>query len=33
MVIPRRPTRTEGLSESELAGLVTRNGLISTAPV
>ncbi len=33
MVIPRRPTGTEGLSESELAGLVTRNGLIGTAPV
>ncbi len=33
MVIPRRPTGTEGLSESELAGLVTRNGLIGTAAV
>lgn len=33
MVIPRRPAGTEGLSEVELAGLVTRNGLIGTAAV
>lgn len=33
MVLPRRPAGTEGLSETELASLVTRNGLIGTAPV
>lgn len=33
MVLPRRPTDTEDLTESELAGLVTRNGLIGVAPV
>lgn len=33
MVIPRRPAGTAGLSEVELAGLVTRNGLIGTAAV
>lgn len=33
MVIPRRPAGTEELSEVELAGLVTRNGLIGTAAV
>ncbi|MFF2508385.1 nitrile hydratase subunit alpha [Streptomyces sp. NPDC058067] len=31
MVLPRRPAGTEDLSEEELAGLVTRNGLIGTA--
>lgn len=33
MVLPERPADTDGLSESELAALVTRNGLIGTAPV
>lgn len=33
MVLPRRPVETEGLSESDLASLVTRNGLIGTALV
>jgi nitrile hydratase subunit alpha len=33
MVVPRRPTGTEGLSEEQLAGLVTRKGLIGTAVV
>ena len=33
MVLPRRPAGTEGLSESDLAALVTRNGLIGTAAV
>ena len=33
MVLPRRPDGTEGLSEPELAALVTRNGLIGVAPV
>lgn len=32
MVLPRRPVGTDGLSERELAGLVTRNGLIGVAP-
>jgi nitrile hydratase len=31
MVVPRRPAGTEGLSEEDLAALVTRNGLIGTA--
>ncbi|GAA4073763.1 nitrile hydratase subunit alpha [Streptomyces shaanxiensis] len=31
MVLPRRPDGTEGMSEEELAGLVTRNALIGTA--
>jgi nitrile hydratase len=31
LVIPERPAATEGLSEEELAGLVTRNGMIGTA--
>ncbi|MCX3063986.1 nitrile hydratase subunit alpha [Streptomyces beihaiensis] len=31
MVLPRRPEGTDGLSEAELARLVTRNGLIGTA--
>lgn len=33
MVVPRRPEGTDGLSEPELAGLVTRKGLIGTAAV
>jgi nitrile hydratase len=33
MVLPRRPDGTEALSEEELAGLVTRKGLIGTAAV
>ncbi|SFK79297.1 nitrile hydratase subunit alpha [Geodermatophilus ruber] len=33
MVVPRRPEGTEGLSEEQLAGLVTRKGLIGTAAV
>jgi nitrile hydratase len=33
MVLPRRPDGTSGLSETELAGLVTRNGLIGVAAV
>jgi len=33
MVLPRRPAGTDGLSEAELAALVTRNGLIGVAPV
>jgi nitrile hydratase len=33
LVLPRRPTGTEGLDERALADLVTRNGLIGTAPV
>lgn len=33
MVLPQRPPRSEGLSEAELAALVTRNGLIGTALV
>lgn len=33
MVLPRRPVGTDGLSELELAGLVTRNGLIGVAAV
>ncbi len=33
MVLPRRPTGTDGASEQELLGLVTRNGLIGVAPV
>ena len=31
VVVPRRPEGTEGLSEEELARLVTRDGLIGTA--
>jgi nitrile hydratase len=31
LVIPERPAGTEGLSEDELAALVTRNGMIGTA--
>ena len=33
MVVPRRPEGTEGLSEEQLAVLVTRKGLIGTAAV
>jgi nitrile hydratase subunit alpha len=33
MVVPRRPAGTDGLSEPELAALVTRKGLIGTAAV
>lgn len=33
MVLPRRPAGTDGLSEPELASLITRNGLIGTALV
>ncbi|GAA3952579.1 nitrile hydratase subunit alpha [Actinomadura viridis] len=33
MVLPRRPEGTGGLAEDELAGLVTREGLIGTALV
>ncbi len=33
MVLPRRPVGTEQLDEERLAALVTRAGLIGTAPV
>jgi nitrile hydratase len=33
LVVPRRPGGTEELAEEQLAGLVTRNGLIGTAAV
>jgi nitrile hydratase len=33
LVVPHRPTFSAGMSEEQLAGLVTRNGLIGTAPV
>jgi nitrile hydratase subunit alpha len=33
LVLPERPARTEGLSETELAALVTRNSLIGVAKV
>jgi nitrile hydratase len=33
MVLPNRPAGTEGLGAEQLAGLVTRNGLIGTAAV
>ena len=33
LVVPRRPAGTDGLAEEELAGLVTRKGLIGTALV
>jgi nitrile hydratase len=33
MVLPRRPDGTDGLPEEQLAGLVTRKGLIGTAAV
>jgi nitrile hydratase len=31
MVLPRRPSGTENMSEAELASLVTRDGMIGTA--
>ena len=31
LVLPMRPPRTEGLSEAELAALVTRDSMIGTA--
>lgn len=33
LVLPRRPAGTEGHSEQQLAALVTRNGMIGTAPL
>lgn len=33
LVLPERPAETEGLSEEELAALVTRNAMIGTAKV
>jgi len=33
MVLPRRPENSDGLTEGQLAGLVTRKGLIGTAAV
>jgi len=33
LVVPRRPDGTDGLSENELAALVTRDGMIGVAPV
>ena len=33
LVLPQRPAGTEGLSETELAELVTRNGMVGTALV
>ncbi len=33
LVLPRRPEAARGLAETELASLVTRNGLIGTAAV
>ena len=33
MVLPRRPEGSDGLAEEQLAGLVTRKGLIGTAAV
>lgn len=33
LVLPRRPAGTDGLTEGELAGLVSRNGMIGTAIV
>ncbi len=33
MVLPRRPSGTGGLNEQQLAGLVTRNGLLGVAAV
>jgi nitrile hydratase len=33
VVLPRRPAGTGDATEDELATLVTRNGLIGTAPV
>jgi nitrile hydratase len=31
LVLPQRPNGSEGLSEEELAGLVTRDSMIGTA--
>ena len=33
MVLPERPTGTEGLDEAELAALVSRNAMVGTAKV
>jgi nitrile hydratase len=33
MVLPERPVGTEGMSEDELAGLVTRDSMIGVAKV
>ena len=33
MVLPERPSGTEGMSEEQLAALVTRDGMIGTALV
>jgi len=33
MVVPRRPAGTDALSETALAALVTRDGMVGTAPV
>jgi nitrile hydratase len=33
LVVPRRPEGTEAMTEEQLSGLVTRNGLIGTAAV
>jgi nitrile hydratase len=33
MVLPRRPAGTDNLSEAALAALVTRDGMVGTAPV
>jgi nitrile hydratase len=33
LVLPKRPAGTEGLSEEELAGLVTRDAMIGVVPV
>jgi nitrile hydratase len=33
LVLPRRPAGTEGLDEAALAALVTRDGMIGTAPL
>ena len=33
VVVPRRPDGTDGMAEDQLAGLVSRNGLIGTAAV
>jgi nitrile hydratase len=32
LVIPRRPADTDGMSEEELASLVTRDSMIGVAP-
>jgi nitrile hydratase len=33
MVLPRRPDGTDGLDETQLAALVTRDGMLGVAPV